>query len=225
MKKENIVMSQMVVLEITSKVLNYLDKSLLKENIGIQIQEKNTPTQDEKEDFYATLMDFSPPVVLAIMRNSSSIALWDLKRRALAYRWFQNLPLRCRQDLYEAWYLLKFLCQEIQNPTARTLGKSMADLSHDVDVEVLEKYRRDILEILENPSAPNRIRNSLWKNYTHQVKKSGEVKIEIKDPNDPTSLETLIHELRMLEDDAIDSNIFFGTSPIIYKSTTQDCIF
>lgn len=225
MRKENIVVNQRVTLEITPKALNSLDASFLDDKIGIKVMVKRSDSPGNKDAFNAILVDLNPSPIIAIMEGYPSIALWDLKRRSLAYLWFTNLPLHRRQDLYEAWYILKFLCQEIHNPTARVLGKSMAELPNDINGEVLERYRNDILEILLSPSAPNRIRNSLWKNYTHQVKKSGEINIEIKDLNEPSSLETLLDELTILEDDAIESNIFFGTSPIIYKQASQERTF
>ncbi len=218
MQKENIVTPHLVELFINPQTIRELDEHLLFNNdLGIHVN----PTRENEEalDFTAKLKDFSPLPTLTIMKGYPSISVWDLKRRALAYSWFKNHPLHHTQDLYEAWYLLKFLCQEIKNPVARVLGKSMAELPIETSISVLENYRKEILEILEKPSAPNRIRNSLWKNYTHQVKKSNKLMDGIKDPNDLKSLETLIYELTVLEDEAITEKIFFGTSPIIYKSS------
>ncbi len=217
MKKENIIIQNQVELNIPPQVIRELNESLLfSKDLGIHVNK--AVVEEETFGFEAVMTDFFPSPILKIMPGYPSIAVWDLKRRALAYSWFKKLPLHDRQDLYEAWYFLKFLCQEIQNPVARVLGKSMAELPIEISTPTLEKYREDILEILEKPSAPNRIRNSLWKNYTHQVKKSRKTMEEIKDPNDPTSLETLISELTVLEEEAIREKIFFGTSPIIFKS-------
>lgn len=216
MKKENIICTSPVTLGFPGKVMRELETSLIfAKDLGIQV----IPSDEEENPclFEVALSDFSPSPQLKILTGPPSIALWDLKRRALAYRWLVTLSLQTRQDLYEAWYLLKFLCQEIENPVARVLGKTMAELPATVSPSVLEIYRKDILGILEKPSAPNRIRNSLWKNYTHQVKKSGNPLAGIKDPNDPESLTTLIEELIFLENEAIIERIFFGTSPVIYK--------
>lgn len=145
------------------------------------------------------------------------ILLWDFKRRAMVHSWLHNEPVVCLRDLYEAWYKLKFLCQEIRNPLARKLGRDMADLSEDATLEVLEQFKNRILFILTLPSSSNRIRNSLWKNYSNQLKRTKKPLEDIKSPEDPTGDETLLMELKLLEEEALKTRLFFGTSPVIYQ--------
>lgn len=149
------------------------------------------------------------------------IAFWDYKRRVMAYTWLKGLPLTNLTDLYEAWYILKFLCQEIHNTRARKLGRDMAALEVQAAPEVLERFRREMLQILSKPSSTTRIRGSLWKNYSNQLKKTKTPLAGIKTPEDPTGEETLLEELRILEKEALATRLFFGTSPILYKETDE----
>ncbi|SFN65778.1 hypothetical protein [Proteiniclasticum ruminis] len=159
---------------------------------------------------------FSPFTVL-----EDPLKLWDLKRRLLAYQWMKSVPLPHRQSLFESWYILKFLCQELKNVDARQLGRDIAALQSDAGVETLERYRLKILSLLQYPSTPEKIRGSLWKNYTNQLKKTQHPLPEINDPKDGVFEETLVHELHLLEEEAIKKHIFFGTSPVLYEKKSS----
>lgn len=148
---------------------------------------------------------------------ADEIQLWDLKRRMLAYEWAKSIPLPTRQALFEAWYILKFLCQELSNEEARPLGREMAALKTPVAAEAIESFRYRILSILTKPSTPSKIRGSLWKNYTNQLKKNRHPLTEIRDPQWGPSESTLVYELTLLETEALKQNIFFGTSPVLYQ--------
>jgi len=145
------------------------------------------------------------------------VNLWDLKRRMLTYTWLMRVPLEKRQDLFEAFYIVKFLLQEIKNTKARALGRTIADLPVDATKASLEVLRKEALAILKLPSAKNRIRGSLWKNYSNQLKKTNSPVAGIKDPNDPTGEATLLEELHLLEEEALKKELFFGTSPVLYR--------
>ncbi len=146
------------------------------------------------------------------------ILFWDLKRRAMAYSWLESQCVKSLKDLHEVWYKLKFLCQEIRNPLARALGREMADLQEDAGSDVLDEFKNRILSILTLPSSSNRIRNSLWKNYSNQLKRTNHPIREIRTPEDPTGDETLLQELKILEDESMKTRLFFGTSPVIYRN-------
>jgi len=149
------------------------------------------------------------------------ILFWDMKRRAMAYSWLESQSVTSLKDLYEVWYKLKFLCQEIRNPLARTLGREMADLKEDSTSDVLDEFKERILSILTLPSSSNRIRNSLWKNYSNQLKRTKNPLSEIKTTEDPTGDETLLQELKILENEARRTRLFFGTSPVIYENEPE----
>jgi len=144
------------------------------------------------------------------------IGKWDLKRRMLAYEWFKKIPLSTKSALFEAWYILKFLCQELSDKEARALGRELAGLGSDLTDNSLESFRLRILSILKMPSTPKKIRGSLWKNYSNQLKKTNHTLKEINDPKNGVGESTLICELAILEKEATEKSIFFGTSPVIY---------
>lgn len=142
---------------------------------------------------------------------------WDTQRRLLAHVWFKSLPLPSRSALQEAWYILKFLCQELDNPLARAWGTALSSQRTPLTPEELEEYRQKILRLLHEPSSAERIRGSLWKNYAHQRKKTQESLPGIHSSAEGVGLGTLLQELRILEDYALNQGIFFGTSPVIWR--------
>ena len=93
----------------------------------------------------------------------------------------------------------------------------MAALKTPVAAEAIESFRCRILSILTKPSTPSKIRGSLWKNYTNQLKKTRHPLTEIRDPQWGPSESTLVYELTLLETEALKQNIFFGTSPVLYQ--------
>lgn len=222
MDKINIIVHEKAPLGITERDYELHKTSLSSEGlegIFMVVLEKNSET--------------SPPFVLGEVKELDEVyfvpistledplKLWDLKRRILAYHWMKNIPLPHRQSLFESWYILKFLCQELKNVDARQLGRDIAAVQSDAGVETLERFRMRILSLLQYPSTPEKIRGSLWKNYTNQLKKTHHPFPEIKDPKDGVFEQTLVYELRLLEEEAIKKHIFFGTSPVLYEKKSR----
>lgn len=222
MRKENIVIVEPVKVVIRKDILKEISlESLEKAYPELRFVPGSTP--DEKEEM--TFFIGQPPsekhpfsVEETILKDP--MAFWDYKRRIMAYTWLRKLPMDHRRELYEAWYILKFLCQEILNTKARKLGREMAALPESTSADVLEHYRDEILSILPLPSGYARIRNSLWKNYSNQLKKTKRPIDAIKTPEDPSGEETLLEELKILEKEALETRLFFGTSPILYKENS-----
>lgn len=222
MKKENILTHERIRVAVTEEALRILDRRTLEtEHPELSIETSGPKDHSEKLLPVIGRPHGDSPFVLPLEDLHDSLTFWDFKRRILAARWLDQVQLETRQDLYEAWYILKFLCQEIRNPHARVLGREMADLDVHAEKDVLEIYRQRIRDILSLPSSSNRIRNSLWKNYTNQLKKTRKPLEGIKTPNDPTGNETLLSELKLLENEALSSGLFFGTSPVIYRKTEE----
>ena len=223
MRKENIITHEKIEVSITNNALNVISmESLEKTYPELLFLSYDESEEQERPDF---LIGQDPserhPFALPLEMLKDPIAIWDFKRRILAYTWFRSIPLTNPKDLYEAWYILKFVCQEIQNTEARKLGKEMAGIPPYAGNEELEKYRKSILLILQQPSNSSRIRNSLWKNYSNQLKKTKNPLKEIKTTEDPTGNETLLKELKILEEEALTTRLFFGTSPILYKDLNE----
>ena len=225
MKKENILTREKIQVAVTEEAMQSLeDISVESDHPELTFQAFSSEPGEEEQLFVIGASHGDVPFALPLEDLIDPLAFWDFKRRILAARWLDQVQLETRQDLYEAWYILKFLCQEIRNPHARVLGREMADLDVHAEKDVLEIYRQRIRDILRLPSSPNRIRNSLWKNYTNQLKKSRKPLERIKAPDDPTGKETLLSELRLLEDEALSSGLFFGTSPVIYRSPGEGAV-
>ena len=217
MDKVNIVVHQKV-------LLPYVVKDLTQEEaakLGTPFEDLLLfPLEDPEEGFPFVLGQGQDTLETTYVDKASvedPVDLWELKRRLLAYKWLESVPLEKRQDLFEAFYMVKFLLQEIKNTKARALGRTIADLPIDATKASLEVLRKEALAILKLPSAKNRIRGSLWKNYSNQLKKTNSPVAGIKDPNDPTGETTLLEELHLLEEEALKKELFFGTSPVLYR--------
>lgn len=221
MDKINVIVHEKAPLGITER-----DYELCKTKLSLEVLEGISILVLEKSG------EALPPFVLGEVKDleayfvpistlEDSLKLWDLKRRILAYHWMKSVPLPHRQSLFESWYILKFLCQELKNVDARQLGRDIAAVQSDAGVETLERFRMRILSLLQYPSTPEKIRGSLWKNYTNQLKKTHHPLPEIKDPKDGVFEQTLVYELRLLEEEAIKKHIFFGTSPVLYEKKSR----
>lgn len=221
MDKINVIVHEKAPLGITER-----DYELCKTKLSLEVLEGISILVLEKSG------EALPPFVLGEVKDleayfvpistlEDSLKLWDLKRRILAYHWMKSVPLPHRQSLFESWYILKFLCQELKNVDARQLGRDIAAVQSDAGVETLERFRMRILSLLQYPSTPEKIRGSLWKNYTNQLKKTHHPFPEIKDPKDGVFEQTLVYELRLLEEEAIKKHIFFGTSPVLYEKKSR----
>ena len=221
MDKINVIVHEKAPLGITER-----DYELCKTKLSLEVLEGISILVLEKSG------EALPPFVLGEVKDlkayfvpistlEDSLKLWDLKRRILAYHWMKSVPLPHRQSLFESWYILKFLCQELKNVDARQLGRDIAAVQSDAGVETLERFRMRILSLLQYPSTPEKIRGSLWKNYTNQLKKTHHPLPEIKDPKDGVFEQTLVYELHLLEEEAIKKHIFFGTSPVLYEKKSR----
>jgi len=219
MRKENIVIHEKIEVGITKSAMNEVNMDSLEKAYPELAFVPYDENKKEERTYFFIGQETSErhPFALPVETLKDPIAFWDYKRRIMAYTWFRSIPLTDLKDLYEAWYILKFVCQEIHNTEARKLGKEMAGLMPDTNSVDLEKYREAILSILMQPSSSSRIRNSLWKNYSNQLKKTKNPLKEIKTTEDPTGNETLLKELKILEKEALTTRLFFGTSPILYR--------
>lgn len=147
----------------------------------------------------------------------SPIKWWDWRRRLLAFHWFKTLPLNTKDDLYRAWYVVKFLCQEIDDEWARKMGRKLADLGKIVEEETVLEIRKEILETLRKPSTVSKITHSLWKNYAFYRKTKGETVEGIHSPDFRRNVTSIAKELLLMERTAFEEEVFFASSPVIYR--------
>lgn len=221
MVKENIIISHQTAIGLEEDLWSSVKRAELKKTypeIEFVLDERNISASHAPAFIIGSGIQHHCAVSVSPKIMDDPILFWDLKRRAMAYSWLLHQQIESLKDLYEAWYKLKFLCQEIRNPLARILGREMADLQEDASSDVLDEFKSRILSILTLPSSANRIRNSLWKNYSNQLKRTNNPIKEIKTPEDPTGDETLLLELKILEEEAMKTRLFFGTSPVIYRN-------
>lgn len=147
----------------------------------------------------------------------SPLKWWDWRRRLLAFHWFRSLPLADKNSLYEAWYKLKFLCQEIDEPWARDMGRRLASLGKITDPDEIAVLRREILEVLREPSTTVKITQMLWKNYAFFRKAKGKPVEGINSPDFRRNVTSIAKELTLMERTAFEDQIFFASSPVLYR--------
>lgn len=144
----------------------------------------------------------------------SPIKWWDWRRRLYAFAWLKDVALTSRADLYDIWHRLKFVCQEVDQVNARAFGHRIANLEDPMTRDQLEALRFEIMVMLRKPSTPARIKNMLWKNYTHVRKKLGYDLEGILKPEDERGMTKLAEELILMERVAFEHDVLVGTTPI-----------
>jgi uncharacterized protein YbbK (DUF523 family) len=144
----------------------------------------------------------------------SPIKWWDWRRRLYAFAWLKDAQLENKADLYAIWHRMKFVCQEVDQANARAFGHKIANLDDYISPETLEPLRMEMLVMLRKPSTPARIKNMLWKNYTHVRKQLGYDIEGIKMPEDERGMTKLAEELILMERIAFENDVLMGTTPI-----------
>ncbi|MDX9810043.1 MAG: DUF523 domain-containing protein [Sphaerochaetaceae bacterium] len=147
----------------------------------------------------------------------SPIKWWDWRRRLLAFHWLSTVRIETLGDIHAVWYKLKFLCQELDNEYARRLGRTIASLDKHLPEGFIEQFRKELLQLLRKPSNLKRITQSLWKNYAHYRKATGKKIDEINSPEFQRNVTTIAKELVKMERSAVEDQILFGTSPVVYR--------
>lgn len=151
----------------------------------------------------------------------SSLRWWDWRRRLLAFHWFRTLELHSMKDIYETWYRLKFLCQELDNEWARAMGKRLAITTLKDDPGFVGRFKEDVANLLRRPSTTKRITNSLWKHYSHYRKQRGKTVPEINSPDFRRNVTAIATELMRMERTAVEDSYLFGASPVIYRDARR----
>lgn len=151
----------------------------------------------------------------------SPLKWWDWRRRLHAFAWLNKQNISKKQDLYNTWYTLKFLCQEIDAKKAGELGKELGNLPNMYDASYVETFKRRVGDILREPSAPARIKEKLWKSYVYHKRKLGEEIEEINPPTTERSITKIAEELNLMERKAFEKGEFFSSAPILYRSSQR----
>lgn len=150
------------------------------------------------------------------------LAWWDARRRLHAWLWLRRRDITKSSELYDAWHVVKFVIQETDRPFADAMGRDLAALPKRPSRAALEELRARMLDALGTPSNKRRIRGALWKTYTHH-RKHGRLEgldtygLDPTPPSDPETLMRLADDLIRLERISFDSDVLFGTSPVIRR--------
>lgn len=147
----------------------------------------------------------------------SPVKRWDIRRRMNAFVWVKELSIQSKKDLYDMWHQVKFLCQELDQKTARELGVRISALEQIQEAD-LEDIRTQVLNIIRTPSNPVRIKTWLWKNYTFYQKTKGIQIEEIEKPTDTIGSTRLAEELIKIENRLYKEGWYFGSSPVMNRS-------
>ncbi len=148
----------------------------------------------------------------------SPLKWWDWRRRLHAFAWVEQQDIQTKQDLYNLWYTVKFLCQELDEPSARAVGKELASLPKGFMPSYTVDLKRKIMDILRKPSTVSRIKERLWKSYVYYKRATNQ---EIKDILHPEMQRNMTHitkELIEMERQAFQNGTFFSSAPILYRS-------
>lgn len=151
----------------------------------------------------------------------SPLKWWDWRRRLLAFYWLKDLNLYTKDEIYETWYRLKFLCQEIDQAWARDMGRKLAALDNHNQASFIQAFKQEIMDTLRKPSTTRRITNSLWKNYSYYRKTKGKIIDGIYPPEINRNMSTIAKELLLMERSAVSDKILFGPSPVIYRTKSS----
>ncbi len=196
-----------------AKVFIYMDGS---PSCGVYRTTLRKQSRGKPPGVFGALLDQKGYFLIPALDLQSPIKWWDWRRRMLAFLWLSEVPIKTRAELYEVWYRLKFICQELDNPWAREQGRYLAALTGPLDIEIAEKFRRDAGDLLRRPSTTKRITGSLWKNYCHHRKVTGRPVPEINEPTTLRNVTAIARELILMERAAAADGILFGTSPVLY---------
>ena len=166
---------------------------------------------------FGSLLDQGGYFLIPALDLQSPVKWWDWRRRLLAYLWLQDVQLSSRKDVYDVWYRLKFICQEIDDNWARQNGRMLANLDKQAGTEVFEQFRRETANLLRKPSTTPKIKGSLLKNYAHYRKKTGQTVPDIQAPDARRNVTSMARELMIMERASAEAGYFVGTAPVLYS--------
>ncbi|MBF0386070.1 MAG: DUF523 domain-containing protein [Candidatus Omnitrophica bacterium] len=142
---------------------------------------------------------------------------WDHTRRLHAFIWLKNIAITSKKDIYEAWHVLKFICQEIDRPLSDNVGQSLASLPAKMGTLEIESWRTRVLQLLRRPSTLKRIQSVMFKHYAHYRKTFGLKETEAHAPSEFLGKAAFVEELMKLERKAAEQGYLFLGRPIAYK--------
>ena len=142
---------------------------------------------------------------------ASPVRRWDCKRRLYAYVWAQSQELSNKNDLYQFWHNVKFLCQELDEKESRVMGNRIAN--SEFSPELAAELKAFVTTLMKKPSTLEKIKNRLWKHYVYIKKTQGAEISEIMEPQDNRNMHHIAMELEAIEKFAFTNDVLFGSMP------------
>ena len=142
---------------------------------------------------------------------------WDWQRRLHAFVWLKRKEIASKQELYDIWYRLKFLCQEVCEIEAREIGADIAGAPKRVDGGYMNSWKIRVLRLLRRPSELKRIYNVMAKHSAHYRKHFGYESEDVPPTSRLMGKQKYIEELERFERKAAEQNYVFSGHPVLYK--------
>lgn len=146
---------------------------------------------------------------------------WDWSRRLHAFVWLKRFDIKTKSQMYEAWHMLKFICQEVDNKSAKALGAMIAGAPKKCIQEFINNWKTQTLQLLRKPSSLKRIQSIMVKHYAHYRKIFGLSPKELSAPALDMSKHKFVDQLKVLERKAFDQGYLFTGNPICYRPTER----
>ena len=142
---------------------------------------------------------------------------WDWSRRLHAFVWLRRQEITGKQDLYDCWHHLKFICQEVDVPAATAIGQAIANAPRRMTAAFIGEWRSAALRLIRRPSQLNRIAAIMVKHYAHYRKQFGLKPVDIRPPEVTQGKRDFVADLGKMERRAEREGYHFSGRPIVYK--------
>jgi hypothetical protein len=147
----------------------------------------------------------------------SPIKWWDWRRRLHAFAWLKRQAIGSKDELFRAWNVLKFMCQEVDERESRAVGADLAALPRGFDPRAVESWRDRVLMLLRKPSSHKRISAVMQKHFAYYRKQ-----IDPDGPATPAaelSRYRYVEQLLEMEKRAFRQGFLFAGTPVIFRES------
>ena len=155
--------------------------------------------------------------LIPVLDMESPWKWWDWQRRLHAFVWLKKMNITGKKELYEIWHQLKFMCQEVSDAEARSIGTDIAGAPKRLESEYIDAWKSRVLRLLRSPSELKRIYNVMAKHSAHYRKYFGLKAAGAPPTSRMMGKQQYIEELERFERKAVEQNYVFGGHPVIYK--------
>jgi hypothetical protein len=148
----------------------------------------------------------------------SPLKWWDWRRRLHAFCWLKRQVIGSKDQMYEIWHHLKFLCQEVDAQEARRIGSALANLPKRFSAALAQRWKSDTLKLIRKPSTLKRITAVMQKHYAHYRKHFDPSAADVQAPTSDLSKHRYVEELNKMEKRAILEGFEFEGTPVLFRS-------